>query len=451
MPDSRSTWHPRRLPATTAATLPSSRLPRAALLTALALLAPLAGCYAEWDLPRCASSSDCPPGYTSCYDGYCLAKPIRGVDKAALPDADVATVDPCAAGPALAVSKVHHINPAAGLDPRVAAHDGLIFAAQAGALRAISLETREKAWSAQVGAGAHCPLVLGSAVAVPHDGGVAWVEAGGNVRQVPVPEGVPGCLALRSDGLVVGIAGSGGGFAVRDGEIDPAWAPPAALALRGSPAVTSQNLVIALDTDGQVMVLGATGLPEPGSPIALPSPPDVDPIAPGAGCLVAGGGEDLVTSLLPPWSTGTPVAGTAGTRALIAPSTDGVLLASSKGAIARAELVPSAHGPWSVALGGRIGSGLAALPGGLTLAVESDSAKLYALGPDGTIAWSEPLSASGSLGDAVVVGAAGAIVIGTEKGGIYVLEVPCLTGQAPDAPWGSLRGDARNTGRATAP
>lgn len=58
------------------------------LLTASALAA---ACYAEWDAPRCAAPDDCPTGFTTCYDGYCLAVALAGVDRAALPAPDVVT------------------------------------------------------------------------------------------------------------------------------------------------------------------------------------------------------------------------------------------------------------------------------------------------------------------------------------------------------------------------
>ena len=66
---------------------------RLAPLLALAGFVSAAGCYADWDLPRCGSVGDCPLGYSRCYDGYCLATAVAGVDKAPLPDASAPAPD----------------------------------------------------------------------------------------------------------------------------------------------------------------------------------------------------------------------------------------------------------------------------------------------------------------------------------------------------------------------
>lgn len=309
-------------------------LPVAGLLLPGLLLA--AGCYAEWDLPRCAEVADCPAGYSRCYTGYCLKSPIAGVDKAPLdasaPDAAPDTtpdtgppedVAADSAGPCAPSATADGCCPPGLLhldqDPDCAAWvlSGLPFTTAApvavdvergrlalstrdgsgeATLRVLRLDTGEPAVDpvSLGGVAAPCPLILPDGSVVLAGGGavrrvslgasVAWTEialpgASGVCPALLTPKQGPPVVVVVADAqpgarpLVVGIDAQTGALS---------WTSSPSTAASFTAPLVRNGVVITADADGALWRLDPQGKDVAATSLSLPGPPLLPPTGAGA-------------------------------------------------------------------------------------------------------------------------------------------------------------------------
>lgn len=417
-----------------------------ALAMICALLVP--ACYAEWDLPRCSVPADCPVGFTRCYDGYCLAEPLAGVDKAPFSPARTADVFACG-GDELAGFAVRAPAPVgSNLHPGVAV-DGetLYVVSSAGTLFAIDAATRSELWRVTVPDGAGCPMVLSDGrVVVTHGEGVSWVA------EPPAPAvkwggadgGMSGCLALGPGQTVYGSTAAGSVVALRDGaKVEPfAW-PDEVGAPSGSPTWVAQIGRLVVPVEGALAIVAATGALE--GKALLGGEAITEVLALGDRLVVGvslGDGDYAVKSFTAPWTKPPTEAAVPEPVGLVALDLNTVIVATASGSVERVTFASAEPAEWPISTGGKPGSGMAVTVGGHILVADSAAGTLLVLTPEGAGDLSIYLNQEGSpgfLGDAALSVLPGHIALATSLGGLFVIDAPCLQGLSTTSPWPKQR------------
>ena len=440
-----------------------SAMPHPRLIPLLLLALP--ACYAEFDVPRCERATDCPVGYTTCYDSYCLAMPLPGVAKAALPQVtfDAGVADVGAVMEPKVVWTMDPVWPGGAITAEPASVDDVLYIpvqATGGALVAVS-GGDVVFTEALAGASPRCPMVVGEHVVVPHDGGVSWVAraVGQGEDRTPFawssPEDPPvvGCAAALPGGQVF-VALSGGqvvllvdGVEKARSKLDP---PPSSIL---SISLVSKSVLAVATGTSSMILLDAQSLEE-GETLEVGTVTsdlavwkdqvllftDVDGVT-WLRLATTDGGVFLQPPLEVPSSPSGHLVLVNGERAA-ASFVDGT--------VRRFKVGPKISLASSVAVGSPSLVTPVVVDDGALLVLDAGAGKLNALDTKGDPLF-DPLSLdSGKLDGAGVVMAGDLAVVYSGDGRLFAARLPGVTGLSESAPWPKNRGGAANLGAAPA-